>query len=658
MYAAFLNVLMNSSMEKNQIVELPISENPDFETSHCSGLGELHPGKNVIKVQQYFEYLSPNPGTTGRTLCIAFISDGDTPIEIQENDGYVFYSEIAEPVGNGNGQARQYIYLPLIKYGKDGFNYGTKPDTAKFRFRQGETLCDVELIVVPTIGEEAYHAMINDLLSIHFQLVYRKNEKEKREYLSDCQRELEYLNSQVYALSKILKSLSREPMADIGKERARLPFRCVKHLDANVIMEHYVLQKPKVRTQIHKKNFNIYENQKIGTYICLLLKQLDILEKKIIRGDMEYQTEEKGRLLQNQQLKTQIQQMRARLNKFLKSDIFKGFKPAGKALYPLHTTNLFTNHRSYAKAFQLMRNYKKVGRLLEARAPYYSCAKSSEIYELWCFFKILELLMVEYDYHIVRVTEKNDKTKPYQFQAVNPSKRISDYIEQFFRGLEKPDSNAEAFYDFIVYLEQRDNPEHNIYLGYNCSLSAAQSKTVRPDILMIVDHKYIFTCDAKYKNYQESFMGMKEWYVDLFECAAYKYQYRMDERQMRFIHEKELLESDLHQVKKLEKRGCCILTPALTDSADVGFYIVSKIEEDYKKYLALLKKDQVNMDYDGNERLDSREYTEKLYDAILSSKSTYENRIASVRFVPGDILNFRVLFGGIFRQQLTEFYRL
>ena len=64
------------------------------------------------------------------------------------------------------------------------------------------------------------------------------------------------------------------------------------------------------------------------------------------------------------------------------------------------------------------------------------------------------------------------------------------------------------------------------------------------------------------------------------------------------------------------------------------------------------------MDYDGNERLDSREYTEKLYDAILSSKSTYENRIASVRFVPGDILNFRVLFGGIFRQQLTEFYRL
>ena len=73
---------------------------------------------------------------------------------------------------------------------------------------------------------------------------------------------------------------------------------------------------------------------------------------------------------------------------------------------------------------------------------------------------------------------------------------------------------------------------------------------MRPDILMIVERKYIFTCDAKYKNYRESFMGMKEWYVDLFECAAYKYQYRMDERQMRFIHEKELLEADLHQVKK------------------------------------------------------------------------------------------------------------
>ena len=57
-------------------------------------------------------------------------------MEIEENDGYVFYSEIAEPVGNGGGQARQYIYLPLVKYGKNGFNYGTKPDTAKFRFRR------------------------------------------------------------------------------------------------------------------------------------------------------------------------------------------------------------------------------------------------------------------------------------------------------------------------------------------------------------------------------------------------------------------------------------------------------------------------------------------------------------------------------------------
>ena len=651
MYAAFLNVLMNSDREKNRIEELPISENPDFEKDHCSGLGELHPGKNVIQIRQYFN----PPKAAGMTLCIAFISSRDPLIEIQENDGYTFHIETA---GNSQGETRQYIYLPMVKYGKNGFNYGTNPDTAKLRFRQGDSLFNVELIVIPTIGRTVYQAMINDLLSIHFQLVYRKNEEKKREYLSDCQRELEYLNGQVYTLSKILKSLSREPMSDIGKEKARLPFRCVKHLDANVIMDHYILQRPKVRTRIHKKNYNIYENQKIGAYIGLLLKQPDILERKIERGNMEYQTEERGCVLQNQQLKTQIHQMRAKLNRFLKSDIFKGFRPETANLYPLHTTNLFVNHQSYAKAFQLMRNYEKIGRLLETRIPYYACGKSSEIYELWCFFKILELLMAEYDYRILKVTEKKDKRNPYQFRTVNPSKRISDYIEQFFSELEKPEISAEAFYDFIIYLEQKDHPEYNIYLGYNCSLSAAGSKTVRPDILIIVNHQYIFTCDAKYKNYQETFMGINEWYVDLFECAAYKYQYLMDERQMRFIHEKELLESDPHRVKRLEKRGCCILTPALTDSTDVSFYVVNKIEEDYKKYLALLEKGRVNIDYNGNERLDAAEYTEKLYNAILSSRSSYENRIASVRFVPGDILNFRVLFGGIFRQQLTEFYRL
>lgn len=78
MYAAFLNVLMNSRMEKNQIEELPIPENPDFETARCSGLGELHPGKNVIKVQQYFEYLNPNPGT----------AEGDSMHRLYLGQGY------------------------------------------------------------------------------------------------------------------------------------------------------------------------------------------------------------------------------------------------------------------------------------------------------------------------------------------------------------------------------------------------------------------------------------------------------------------------------------------------------------------------------------------------------------------------------------------
>lgn len=44
----------------------------------------------------------------------------------------------------------------------------------------------------------------------------------------------------------------------------------------------------------------------------------------------------------------------------------------------------------------------------------------------------------------------------------------------------------------------------------------------------MINKENFFACDAKYKNYRSDFQGIQEWYVDLFECAAYKYIYRLD----------------------------------------------------------------------------------------------------------------------------------
>ena len=129
----------------------------------------------------------------------------------------------------------------------------------------------IRVHIVPAIKDN-YEKIIKDLINISIRFIYCSNEKSnnnvekeriKKEYLTEYELELLHLESYIKELSKILKTLDKDPMTDLVRKMDRRPFRQVKKIDSNVIFEHYVLKKEKVWTNVHERTFLISENRKI-----------------------------------------------------------------------------------------------------------------------------------------------------------------------------------------------------------------------------------------------------------------------------------------------------------------------------------------------------------------------------------------------------------
>ena len=478
---------------------------------------------------------------------------------------------------------------------------------------------------------------------------------------------------------------------------ARQNFRQVKHLDANVIMDHYVLKKPKVRTRVHEKTFHIYENQKVYNFVKLLEKRLWALEQELedkkmqmnraAQGenrskydDVEENSGVAGTKKSIDELCSTITNLKGKLQAVYQLPMFKNEKYKEQKVYPLRTSNLFVNHKRYKKLFHQMRTYREMGELVEETVQYSSYHKSSEIYEIWCYFKILEICILEKGYVIDRISWPGKKEKPFVFESWENQdySKVVHAIKKYIENREKRDS-VKILEELVIHIT---NGENDIYLGYNCTFQgekaskaevdekgAVQYSTeqLRPDIFLILNKEIFFACDAKYKNYSKEFMGIQAWYTDLFECGAYKYIYRLnlgnvtDENSgkcMLPVKKKFVGEDSLKPV--LKNGGVCILTPAISDSDMPSYYNGFEIDKKYETFLELLQEGKVNRDYRGCEILDSKEYSCKLKEAICGEdgrESKYEYRIASTRFLPGNDRGFYNLFYEAFEYGQAHFLK-
>ena len=264
MQAVFLN---NKTCERVHPVRIR-KDNPDAEPFY-EGMDEPLREIHDIWIMQY---LRVDGAYFPR---IAFEANEDENIEFDSNQEY----EILSRKTDG------YTYfIP------ENFNIYTVGD-AQFFYRKNGKKQKIRIHVASMLDGKTYEKILKELTAISIRFLYMtmndgKNRRIKREYLTEYELEIHQLEHTIKEMSETLKALDREPVTDMISRPARQNFRQVKHLDANVIMDHYVLKKPKVRTRVHEKTFHIYENQKVYNFVKLLEKRLWALEQELENDGM------------------------------------------------------------------------------------------------------------------------------------------------------------------------------------------------------------------------------------------------------------------------------------------------------------------------------------------------------------------------------------
>ena len=379
----------------------------------------------------------------------------------------------------------------------------------------------------------------------------------------------------------------------------------------------------------------------IGQQINKREKQTDEKESAIL-GPKESFEKLKNKIIK---LNTQIKEISS-LEMFHKESFRK------QRVYPLKSSNLFVNHKKYRQVYRLMQRYHEVGELLETKKEYQGYNSTSFVYEIWCYFKIVEFFMFEYQYKIDKISfPQNDRKIPFEFESIKSDTytTLTKMIKKFV------DTRDQAsLEELVIHLV---NDTNDIYLGYNCTFEGKKAEklkkdkyeettdALRPDIFLLINQKNFFACDAKYKNYKSDFQGIQAWYADIFECAAHKYIYRLDLESVAIKFEKELGIKPI-----LRNGGTCILTPAIADKEKVRkikSFRGEDIEEYFEEYLEYLDDHKVNYDLDGKPIFHPEEYSKKLYQDMKhkeNEESRYEYHVASAKFLPGEYKKFNHLF--------------
>ena len=137
-----------------------------------------------------------------------------------------------------------------------------------------------------------------------------------------------------------------------------------------------------------------------------------------------------------------ITNLKGKLQAVYQLPMFKNEKYKEQKVYPLRTSNLFVNHKRYKKLFHQMRTYREMGELVEETVQYSSYHKSSEIYEIWCYFKILEIFILEKGYVIDRISWPGKKEKPFVFESWENQdySKVVHAIKKYIENREKRDS--------------------------------------------------------------------------------------------------------------------------------------------------------------------------------------------------------------------------
>lgn len=338
------------------------------EFSKCDGIDEDIGQEHKIRIPQYLH------STMGEVLDFVFIANEQEHVEFLED---IFYTKQKDGM--------IYFYPKQFHLNVVG--------TTKFLYRKEGKEQNIYVRIAPMLDDVSYEMIRKDLMNICIRLLYTLKEDEgskrvKKEYPSIYDLEIKQMQQIVRELEKNLKDLIVNPVKDMTMKQTTRNFTQVKNLDAKVIIDHYVLKKPKVRVMVHEKTLNIYENQKIYSFIKLLEKRVQELELEVKEITNQKLTENLGNRRENNELLEKIRSLKKRIHDLYSLNLFRDETFKEDTVYPLKTSNLFVNHKKYKRIFQILQNYRKEGQLLEEgmNEKYRSVHRSPDLYEIWCFF--------------------------------------------------------------------------------------------------------------------------------------------------------------------------------------------------------------------------------------------------------------------------------
>jgi len=186
----------------------------------------------------------------------------------------------------------------------------------------------------------------------------------------------------------------------------------------------------------------------------------------------------------------------------LKLDVFKEVKDI---ISPWKPTQIFVNDPDYNIIWRNIQELdSKINFISEFNSLKFTVKNSHSLYEYWCYFKMIQVLIEEQRWEVENLDEIYDK--------------LNKYLNA---------SNYNMLHGFEVKLYHliKDNDLLQLTIGYNKEVYYANDKNpLRPDYMFKFNYNNetkIAYVDAKYKNYYEQ--GKKEWVKDLKEVAIDNY---------------------------------------------------------------------------------------------------------------------------------------
>ena len=498
-------ITKNQSAEEIQVVKGEASE-PAASYSECGyqGIGkELKDGDAVI-IRQYLKI-------GDQEVTVALQSESEQAVECFSDDTIDKIEKI-DPIQIKKDNANAYYYI--LKYNK------AVPGLFTVSINGAEKTT-VSVTIVPAMSEKDYDEIVHDLYQICADLIISSGTgigKQRRlGETSSLQRNVNQWDMRLRGIRAILLKLSEKPETDVIGVPERVPFHKIKSFDDRLLLEHHIKGQHKVTTRVHQQTCDIYENRILLGYVMKLKEHIEWLTRNAEQAESEMKVlsqEEKGR--STEELKRQLFRMRESVQTLLELDIFSGVKD-GKG-FP-HRTNLFLNHPLYAKAYSYINETAMLDKTFRQFPPYKNLAKASRIYELWCFFQILQIMTRDFKFRVQNCWYENER-KDTEWKTL-----VNEIVEH-------NQNQEDTLYSLLLKLTPENESEGKpIYLAYNylVTIAGQEETNRRPDILLIVDDT-IYTCDAKYNNYKEQ--GIGQWYSNMIGCAAYKYIYKMKANQL------------------------------------------------------------------------------------------------------------------------------